>query len=69
MKVHTDSEITLTVTLNEEEINYINATTQNYQGEEFTDETKDEARIRMVLFVATSRALGFNMNDDGEIQG
>lgn len=58
---------TLTITFDEYELNYLRGITQNYCGSEGTDELDKDQVIRKQLFVAVSRALGYNMLDDGSI--
>ena len=58
----------LTITLDESELNYIRGMTQNYCGPEGTDELDKDQAIRRELFIAVSRALGYDMQTDGSIK-
>jgi len=58
---------TLTLELNEDEINFLRNYTQNYLGDDPTMETEEETAIRLRFFVHSSRALGISMEDDGSI--
>lgn len=58
---------TLTITFDESELRYLRGITQNYCGSEITDELDKDQAIRKQLFVAVSRALGYNMQNDGSI--
>ena len=66
MTIH-KQEPTLTVTLNKQELEYIMGITQNFCGTVGCDEEEEDAEIRKQLFIATSRALGYNMQADGSI--
>jgi len=60
-------EVTLTLKLDEDDLKYLRGITQNYIGENPSDENQNDKRVRLALFVASSRALGVNMLDDGSI--
>lgn len=59
------TEPSLTITLNKDELIYLSSITQNYLLGEI--ESAKHTAIRMQLFVAASRALGYNMQPDGSI--
>ena len=61
------TEPSLTITFNKAELEYIRNITQNYCGPNMTDELDTDQFIRKQLFVAVSRALGYNMQSDGTI--
>jgi len=61
-----EPEKELTLKLNEIELRYIREFTQNYMGEPNL-ESPEEKEIRLNLFVACSRALGYWMDDEGKI--
>ncbi len=67
MKELKTPKTTFDVELTLEEVEYINGWTQNYGGEHPSEEPIDAKRIRLALFVGTSRLLGVNINDDGTI--
>ena len=56
----------LCITFVDDEIRYLREITQNYIGAP-SDEIEQHAKIRLSLFVAASRALGYDMKDDGTI--
>jgi len=64
MKASTKKNLVLE--LDEDEITFIRNLTQNYLGEP-GDETQKEKKLRLSFFVASSRALGYDINDDGSV--
>ena len=54
-------EPTLTITLNIKEIKWLRDASQNSE----IGEPEDQSKIRLAFFVASARALGYEMNDDG----
>lgn len=64
MKASTKKNLVLE--LDEDEITFIRNLTQNYLGEQ-GDETQKEKKLRLSFFVASSRALGYDINDDGSV--
>ena len=55
------SEPTLTLTLNAKEIKWLKDISQNSEP----GEPEEQSKIRLSFFVASARALGYAMNDDG----
>jgi hypothetical protein len=67
MREITQPKTSFIVELTKEELEYIRNLSQNYQGNP-ENESNIEKKIRMNLFVGSSRLLGFDMNDDGSIK-
>ena len=59
----TNIKKSLVLELEEDEIKFLRNLTQNYVGEGL--ETLKENALRLKFFVATSKALGYDMNEDG----
>jgi len=56
----------LILKLEEDEIRYLKALTQNYLGDD--EEPSKDKKIRTQLFVHCSRAMGYEINDDGSMK-
>ena len=68
MKVHEEKkELTLTVTLNKEEIVWLKDYTQNFCGSEDDLESEEESTIRKHFFITMMVALGYKMQPDGSM--
>ena len=55
------SEPTLTMTLNKRELKWLKDISQNSEP----SEQEEQSKIRLSFFVASARALGYAINDDG----
>jgi len=62
----TSTKKNLVLELDETEIKFLRDLTQKYLGDP-GDETDAEHKIRLDFFVVASRALGYDMNEDGSV--
>ncbi len=67
MKVHKE-DLSLTVTLNKQEIIWLKNQSQNFQGTEDNLESEEEKAIRKHFFITMMVALGYEIQPDGSLR-